>query len=136
LQKKPTNASSPNVILLKDLSKLLLNVKREINVPKFSAALIEDASTNQLFAMLFLEEHPTNVTQPMEFVNVKDQLVTIKMHVPLIHMLKESVAKTLLNACQAMFVLLQNAINLQELAHLLTRTAMTVTHVPLMPAVL
>jgi len=123
-------------MLLKDLSKLLLNVKREINVPKYSAVLTEDASTNQLFAMLFLEEHPTNVTQPMEFVNVKDQLVTIKMHVLLIHMLRESVARTLLNACLAMFVLLQNAINLPELAHLLTRTAMTEMHVPLIPAVL
>jgi len=91
-------------MLKRDSFKLLFNVKREINVPKFTAVLTEDVSTNQSSVMSSLEEHPTNVTQPVEFVNVKDHLVMTKMHVLLTHMLRELDAKTLLNVCPAILV--------------------------------
>lgn len=118
-------------MLKRDLFKLLLFVHQRTNVPRYSATLQEDVFTNQLSVMSFLEEHPTDVTQPAESANVSNHLVTIMTHVPLTLMLRELDARTLLNANPATFALLQNATRLQELAHLLTKTAMTVILVPL-----
>jgi hypothetical protein len=116
-------------MLNKDLFKLLSHVPHKTNVLKHSVILQEDAYTNQLFAMLSQEEQHTNVTQQAESVNVSFLLATIRILAPLINMLKELDAPTLLNANPITFVLLLLATQPAEIATLLTKIAMTETHV-------
>jgi len=84
----PTDVLSQNAIQSRDLFKLHLSVHQVINVQRHSVTHQEDVFLLQSFVTNLLEELFTNVTQPTEFANVLDHLVTITIHVLPIHTLR------------------------------------------------